>query len=153
MSKKLQLELLLWLITMVVIILVMFPIWSEVGLQFMYHWSNVLALFIFVTFTRLIFLLRHSYMSHNNVLKAIFFLLCIPLFVYFMDRLNSFQTFIEENSYLALLSDTTGDTAVNLIKYIRYEYIFFVVAAMITVIILPIRLIVSVWRVRNRGTV
>lgn len=148
-----QLEGLWWLLTIIGIVLVMLPVWKEVGVNYNYHRSNILAVFIFITFTRLIFVLRHSYMARNVAMKAIFIVLCIPLFLYFMDRLNDFQTFIDENGYTALLPGSSGEATVNLAKYIRYEYIFFVVGALITVAILPFRMIISLWRTHNRGTV
>lgn len=152
MSKKLQLELLWWTITLLVIVLVMFPIWFEVGTLFRYNNSNIMAVFIFMVYTRLLFTLRHTYIANNALMKIIFVLLSIPLFVYFMDRINEFQTFVDENGDTALLPAYDAGVA-KLTKYIRYEYLFFSVAAIMTVTMVPFRMILSLWRTRNRGTV
>lgn len=152
MNKKIQLEIIWWIITALVIILVMFPIWSEVGTSFRYNNSNIMSVFIFMVNTRLLFLLRHTYISNNALMKIIFVLLSIPLFVYFMDRINEFQTFVDENGDTALLPTYDASVA-SLTKYIRYEYLFFAVAAIMTVVMIPFRMILSLWRTRNRGTV
>lgn len=152
MNKKLQLELVWWTLTAVVIVLVMFPIWSEVGTSFRYNNSNIMSIFIFMVYTRMIFVLRHTYISNNALMKIIFVILSIPLFVYFMDRINAFQTFVDENGDTALLP-AYDDSVESLTKYIRYEYLFFAVAAIMTVAMMPFRMILSLWRTRNRGTV
>lgn len=152
MNKKIQLELIWWTITALVIVLVMFPIWSEVGTDFRYHNSNIMAVFIFMVYTRLLFTLRHTFIAKNSLMKIIFVLLSIPLFIYFMNSINEFQTFVDENGDTALLYKYSDGVA-NLTKYIRYEYLFFAVAAIITVAMIPFRMIISLWRTRNRGTV
>lgn len=152
MNKKLQLEIIWWTITLVVIILVMFPIWSEVGTAFRYNGSNIMSVFIFLVYTRLLFTLRHTYIANSALMKIVFVILSIPLFVYFMERINEFQTFVDENGDTALLP-AYNESVANLTKYIRYEYLFFAVAAIMTVAMLPFRMILSLWRTRNRGTV
>jgi hypothetical protein len=143
MDKKIQLEIIWWTITAIVIVLVMFPIWSEVGTDFRYHNSNIMAVFIFMVYSRLLFVLRHTYIAKNSLMKIIFVIMSIPLFIYFMDRING------DTSLLTQYSDRVA----NLTKYIRYEYLFFAVAALITVAMMPFRMILSLWRTRNRGTV
>jgi len=95
MDKKIQLEIIWWSITAVVIVLVMFPIWTEVGTNFRYNNSNILAIFIFLVYTRLLFVLRHTYIAKNAFMKIFFVILSIPLFVYFMDRINAFHSEID----------------------------------------------------------
>jgi len=152
MSKKVQIEILWWAITAIVIVLVMFPIWTEVGTDFRYNTSNIMSIFIFMVYTRLLFVLRHTYISNSALMKIIFLLLSIPLFVYFMNAINEFQTFVDENGDTALLP-YYDESVSSLTKYIRYEYLFFTVAAIITVVMIPFRMILSLWRTRNRGTV
>ena len=153
MDKKMQLEILWWMITAIVIVMVMFPIWAAVGTDFQYHTSNILAIFILITYSRLIFVLRHSHMARNTAIKLFFIILSIPLFVYFTDRLNDFKIFVDDNGYSSLLPSQIRETESNITHYIRYEYIFFSVSALIVVIMLPFRMLVSIWRTRNRGTV
>jgi len=152
MNKNIQLEIIWWMITLVVILLVMFPIWSEVGTDFRYNNSNIMAVFIFMVYTRLLFTLRHTYIANNSLMKIFFVILSIPLFVYFMNAINVFQTFVDENGDTALLP-AYDDSVSQLTKYIRYEYLFFSVAAIMTVTMIPFRMILSLWRTRNRGTV
>lgn len=152
MDKKIQLELIWWTITALVIFLVMFPIWSEVGTNFRYHNSNIMAIFIFMVYTRLLFVLRHTYIARHAFMKIVFVIMSIPLFIFFMNSINAFQTFVDENGDTALLYQYSDDVA-QLTKYIKYEYLFFAVAAIITVAMVPFRMILSLWRTRNRGTI
>jgi hypothetical protein len=75
------------------------------------------------------------------------------MFFYFMDSLYDFQRFLDEDGLISLMGSLNIDQQYGLAKYIRYEKLFFGTGAMVTIIMLPIRMIVSIWRVRNRGTV
>lgn len=153
MKKKYQLELVWWAFTAVVVAMVMLPMWRKAGLGTPYQVANIIAIVVFVSFFRLIFVLRHTLISHHSMGKMLVLLLCIPLFVYLMDSLNSFQTFIDERGFEALLPDHDDEQSFEITKYMKLEYVFFVVAAMITTILVPIRMIVSEWRMRKYGTV
>lgn len=153
MNKKYQLEILWWLITAVILVLVMMPIWSIAGTNTPFHISNIIAIVVFVSFFRLLFVLRHTLISHHSIGKVLIVILCIPLFVYMMDSLNSFQTFIDERGFQELIPGRDDNKSFEVAKYMRYEYVFFVVAAMISAALVPFRMIISEWRVRNRGTV
>jgi hypothetical protein len=53
---------------------------------------------------------------------------------------------------ISLLGHLHVDDQYALAKYIRYQKIFFGTGAIITLIMLPIRMIISLWRRKNRGT-
>ena len=86
-------------------------------------------------------------------MKVILFFACIPLLLFLVDSLTEFQLYADEKGLQTFLDHLSADTLQSLRKYIGTEYIFFGTAAIISAIIFPIRLLVSVWRVRNRGTV
>ncbi len=153
MSRKVLLEMLWWVITILVVVLVMFPIWKGVGGKFIFQQSNIFTIVIFVTFTRMIFVLRHSLMAKSVIMKLVFMGVCIPIFLYLINRLSVFQRYVDDYGFTKLVPTADSSDAIQLAQYIKYEYTFFVVAAIITSVIIPVRMLVSIWRVRNRGTV
>ncbi len=152
-GELLKLEGIWWLITTVVVILLMTPIYTGLGMNYPFYPSNIAFIVVFITFTRYIFLLKYTFFSHIAWIKAILIFFPIPLFFYFMDSLYDFQRFLDEEGLISLMGSMNVDQQYGLAKYIRYEKLFFGTGAMVTIIMLPIRMIVSIWRVRNRGTV
>lgn len=70
-----------------------------------------------------------------------------------MDGLSEFQFFLDEEGTYAIVDHLRIDRQIPLSKYIRSETIFFGVGALIATIALPIRMLVSIWRVINRNTI
>lgn len=147
-----MLELIWWGITALVIVGVLFPIREILG-EYPFLYSNVFAIIIFLTFTRYVFQLKHSFIGKQQTIKLALILLCFPLFLFYIDCINDFQTVLDENGVEAILGDATIADKVNLGKYVRSEYIFFAVGTVIATFVFFIRLIFSVWRYRNRGTI
>ena len=152
-KSLLKIEALWWVITAVIVALLMAPIFTNLGMHYPFYAANIAFIVIFITFTRYIFLLRYTFFSHITWIKAVLVFLPIPIFFYFMDSLYDFQRFLDEEGLISLMGSLALDSQYSLAKYIRYQKLFFGTGAMITIVMLPIRMIVSVWRVRNRGTV
>ena len=70
-----------------------------------------------------------------------------------VNQINLFQTFLDENGFEGLVGDLPFGKRENMAKFIRAEMLFFGVGSVISAIILPFRLVISVWRTRNKGTV
>lgn len=153
MYNKLSLELLSWLIIVIIIVAILSPIYTELDMAFPYYAYNTVCIFVFLYFTKHIFLLRHSLFSHHGVVKFVLLLCCIPLLLYIVDGHYEAQRFFDEDGLYNTLSRLDPVTQISLSKYIRYEMVFFAVGSFIVALMLPIRLIVSEWRIRNRGTV
>jgi hypothetical protein len=151
-SLKLKQEA-LWLgIIMLLCLIVLIPIKTN-QIEFPFLGYNMIYIAVFIVFSRMIFLLRHSFLSHAFVIKLILIFISIPIIVLLMDGLAEFQAFMDEDSLHSLMMHLPLKTQNALARFIRSEFIFFGVGSVLTAIILPIRLIVSIWRVRNRGTV
>ena len=153
MNNKWSLELIWWLVTAIVVVLLMMPIYTSIGSHYPYYIPNIFFIVIFITFTRYMFLLKHTFFSHITWIKAILVFLPIPLFFYAMDALYDFQRFLDEEGVVSILGNLSSDDQYKLAKYIQYQKLFFGAGAIITLILLPFRMVVSMWRVRNRGTV
>ena len=140
------------IITAILVFLVLLPVLRNT-FAFPYMWFNVAAIFFFLTLARYIFLLRLTPFAWSAPVKIVMFFLLIPLIVYLMDGLSEFQYFLDEEGTYELVSHLPIDRQLPISNYIRTELIFFSVGAIIATIIFPFRLIISLWRVRNRNKV
>ena len=153
-KTKLQtrLELTWWIITIIAVIAVLFPIYKT-KTDYPFYWSNILFIVSTITLSRYIFLLKHTFLAKRQWLKVLVAVACIPLFLYLMKELNFFQKIagnigLEEMfSHLSLGGQTTMTT------YVRTEMLFFGTASVITAGLMALRMIISFWRTHNRGTV
>lgn len=152
MNKKLTLELLWWAITGVIVILVLFPVYSEVE-AYPFWIPNIVFIVAFITLTRYIFLLSFTFVARRQVLKIALAFLSLPLLFYLIEQLNYFQTFLDEEGPRAILGWHPTGQQEELIAYVRSEMLLFGVASVVSAIIFPFRMIISVWRYRNRGTI
>ncbi len=151
-SAKLRLEILWWILTTIVVIGILFPILQEVD-QYPFLMLNVVFIVVFITFSRYIFLLKHTFLARQQKLKVGLVFLCIPLILYLINGINFFQTFLDEQGVESVLGAVSFEKQSSLAGYIRNEMIFFGVGSLIAAIIMPFRLVLSVWRLRNRGTI
>lgn len=153
MKNKIILELVWWIATIVVVILFLLPIINYIGDKYSYYTPNIFFIALFITFTRYIFLLKHTFIANSKIVKLIMVFLPIPLFIYSIDALFNFQDFIDKGGHIEMLSHLNPDTAMEISKYIKYQFIFFGTGALIVIFMLPIRMIISIWRGINKGTV
>jgi len=73
--------------------------------------------------------------------------------MYLVDNVYDFQAYVDEEGLYSLLEKFPVEKQKSLGSYMKTQMIFFWTAAVISAILLPIRMIVSLWRQRNRGTV
>jgi hypothetical protein len=145
---KIGFELLWWALTLIVLVAVLLPVYfSTVGFPF---WTtNIIFIIAFITFTRYIFLLKHTFLAKQQAIKVILFFLCFPFAFYFIQELNSFQTFLDEQGATAIVGNIPN--VATMMTYVRSEFLLFGVGSIIASIIFPFRIILSVWRNRNTG--
>jgi hypothetical protein len=146
------LELVWWIFTAVLVVFVLYPIYQEVP-KFPFWVMNCIAIVTFITSARLIFFLRFSPIAYIQQLKVVLAIAMIPFIFVLVSQFNFFQTYLDENGILSFLGHLSPPRIDSMDKYIRNEIGFFSIGAIISSAILAIRLIISVWRVRNKGTV
>jgi len=154
-SLEIRMEILWWVFTAVVAVAVLFPIIKNVD-DFPFLIPNIIFIVIFITFARYIFLLKHTFLANRQILKVIIFFLCIPLVFYLIQEMNALTGYLDEKGINALVSKlpkTDVEKHLSFANYVKTQYNFFGSASIIVTILLPIRLMISVWRNRNRGTV
>lgn len=156
MDKKAKLrwgvELLWWIATAVVVAAVLLPILTSVT-DYPFLTANIIFVVAFITFTRYIFLLKHTFLAYRQRLKIAAFFLFIPLIFLIIEQINNFQTYLDNYGFVPMLGHLPLSSFNNLSRYIYNEMLFFGVGAVLAGIILPFRLLISVWRLRNRGKV
>lgn len=152
MNQKMQLEFYFWVLTLVVAAGILLPILSTLP-DYRFLLPNIVYIVVAITMTRYLFLLKHTFLAKRQVLKVAISLLCIPLLFYLVQALNGFQTFLDEEGPEAIVGPLAYSSRSGLMTYIRSEMLLFGVASIISAFVLPFRLILSVWRTRNRGTV
>ncbi|MCR9286066.1 hypothetical protein OAF63_03075 [Saprospiraceae bacterium] len=149
---SLRLELIWWVVTFIIIIGAIFPIYQVLD-EYPFLVANIIFIVVFITLARYIFLLKHTFIAKKQRLKIVLLFLCIPLAFYLIDQINHFRAFLDEDQFEVYVKNLSLSQRSTITKYITAEYLFFSVGALISTIIFPFRMLKSVWRVRNRGTV
>lgn len=151
-SKIWTLELLWWLFTAIVVVIVMLPIFVKVP-NFEFKWLNVFYIAATVTFTRYIFLLKYTPTAHSIPFKIIIPCITLISLLLITDGIAEYQRMVDEEGSISFLKHLPTEDIMGMARYIKAEYMFFGVSTVICAIILPIRMIVSIYRQLNRGTV
>lgn len=151
-TLTLTLELLFWLVTALIVGGVLYPIY-RVAPDYPFLLRNVLFIVLAVTTTRYIFLLKHTWLAYLTWIKVFFIFAAIPLIFFLIDGINDFQTYLDENTFDSFLGHLKLERRETMTRYIRSEMIFFGTAAVIGTAAFALRMVLSLWRNRNRGTV
>lgn len=147
-----KIEIVALLFTGVLLLLIMLPILRNVP-DFPFMTYNICTIVVFFTLIRYLFLLRFTPFARFAPLKASLIFLSIPLLVFLIDGLAEFQFQLDEEGTYSMVSHLDISKQLPLSRYIRAEMVFFATGAIISGLLLPIRMIVSLWRVINRNTV
>ena len=151
-SAMWRLELLWWLLTALVVVGLLYPILRDIK-DYPFLVLNIVFIVTSITFARYIFLLKHTFIAKRQWAKVVLVFLCIPIILYLVNGINYFQTFLDEKGIESFMSGIDLEKQYALVSYIRNEMIFFGVGSLISAIIMPFRLLISVWRLHNRGTI
>lgn len=152
MNNRLTFELIWIIITLLVVTMFMLPIYLNLKLNFPFFIQNIACIIIAITFGRYVFLTRHHFFTYGKWIKVIFIFIPIPVFIFLIDTIGEFQAFYDEEGIHSIMNDLPYRSQRSLSSFIRNEMIFFWTAAMASNILLPVRMIVSIWREVNKGT-
>lgn len=156
MEKKqkllIGLEVFWWLITAVLVVIILAPIRKE-AIDFPFYLMNIIFIVVFITFSRHLFLLKHTFLARRQVWKMIIMVGILPLIFYLVQEVNYFQTFFDEQGGEAIVGALRMERVEKLSAYVKSELLFFGVGAVIASVVLFFRLMMSIWRYHNRGTV
>ncbi|MCC6283102.1 MAG: hypothetical protein IT262_21020 [Saprospiraceae bacterium] len=148
-SLVVQLELVWWAITAVVVIAVLYPIYKA-----MYSWPfvqwNILFIVVLITLSRYIFMMQHTFLAQRQVLKIALLLIMFPATFALISGLNGFLTYIEEHTWEAMTGHLPEEPRLSMEAYIRGEMLFFGAGSILAAPLFAISLMRSIWRTRNR---
>lgn len=151
-TLKIVLELIWWAVTAIVLWAILRPIHEA-----MYVWpfeiTNVVFIVTLLTLTRYVFLLQHTFIGQQQILKIVLMLLMFPFTFYLVERVNEFLVFIEEQGWEPLTGHLPPAQQPAIEAYIWGEMLFFGVGSAIAAPVFAGRMMLSIWRTRNRGTV
>jgi hypothetical protein len=149
----LLLELIWWFATAIIVALVLMPIFKAGFTDFPYLIQNGLFIALFITFTRYAFLLRYTFLAYLEKAKIAFVLFTLLIVGIISIQITEFQRFLDENALTDIMASVDADARLPLLAYLKSEFIFFAVAAIVAAIFLSGRLLYSVWRLRNRDKI
>jgi hypothetical protein len=69
--------------------------------------------------------------------------------MYLVDNLYDFQRFLDEEGTIAFFKNSFELSDYNFGRFIKYQFLFFTTGAIVTTLLIPIRMIVSFWRLFN----
>ena len=150
---KLQftLEMTFWLVTALVTAGVLYPIY-RVAPDYPFWTYNIAFILVFITATRYAFLVKHTWLAFRIPPKLLLMVLCIPGTFLLIEGINYFQTWLDENTFDSFLGHLSLERQETMTRYIRSQMIFFGTAAIIGTVTLFLRMLLSIWRNKNRGT-
>ena len=151
-KEKLTVEILWWVFTMVFVCVIMWPIWRDVP-GFPFTFQNILLIVFFVTFTRYIFFLHLTLIARKKWIKVAIIAWAGLFFFITATAMIDFRNFMDEKGLQTLVSHLEVEDQTRRMKYIKQEMIFFGVGSIITGILLPMRMIRSLWRMKNTGRI
>lgn len=124
----------------------------NVGNAYPFYLYNSLCIVLAITLIRYLFLLKYHFIVERKWIKVLFIFIPIPIFLFLMDVLTEFQAFYDEVGIRNIMSELHHKTQSKLSNYIKNEMIFFWAAAFISNALIPVRMIISLWREINKGT-
>ena len=116
-------------------------------------WDNILFILLFGIFFHWIFFLRLAWFGTNKWVKLVLMFLVIPIIILLMDRYTDFQAYLDDYGIQHFLGSLSFKEGQRLGGFIRTEMLFFGVASILSAILVGFRMIISIWRYKNRGIV
>lgn len=151
-SYKISFEILSLIAAAIIALLFLFPIYLSSD-NYSFYISNFLFIFLFITFTRYLFFLKYTPFSHFTPIKVTYIFITIPLAVFLTDSFSEFQAFTDTIGIQEFVKNLEGPKQIGTIAYIRNQMLFFGAGSVVATVLLSLRMIISIWRVRNRNAV
>lgn len=151
-SLVLQLEFIWWVATALLVWAILYPI-NKAMHVWPYEWWNVVFVVVLITLARYTFLLKHTFIAQKQLWKGVLMVLMIPLTFTLVDGLNGFMVFIEEKTWEPLTGHLPLADKLSIERYIWNQMLFFGAGSIIAAPAFAVRLMLSIWRTHNRGTV
>jgi hypothetical protein len=86
-------------------------------------------------------------------LKVLIVLISAPCIFVLVEMQNAFQTNLDNIGADYVTQGVKPENILHMVRYVKNEFTFFSVGSIMTALFFPIRMIISVWRLKNKGTV
>lgn len=140
---------LIWLVaTVILVILVIMPIRSEIY-GFPFEKPNIFFIMVFITLIRWLIFLPNTPFAKVQIIKGIIGIGAIWVGLYALRQFSLFQNFIDDKGVESITQHLPEARQIALHKYIISEYIFFAAGTMIICVMMPFRMLISIWRTHN----
>lgn len=147
---RILLEIIWWVFTCLIAALILLPVYYGT-LGYPFYFLNTLYIFVLITLARYIFQLKHVFFAQWQYVKVGLIFLSPILIFYLVQELNFFQTFLDEQGLEAIVGAGDYQVQQGIMRYIYSEMMLFGIGSIISAVIFPIRLLVSIWRVHNKA--
>lgn len=151
-SLRISLELLWWLFTAIVVGIVLIPIYLNIP-DYPFFLQNALFIIALITFSRYIFLLPTTWLANLKKIKVVIILIAFITVFIMATAFADYRNYIDETGMLTLVDHIHASHQMSWIRYMKNEMVFFAVGSMITTVALAIRMIISLWRMKNSDRV
>jgi len=141
-------ELIWFILTGVVVCLIILPIRMEIY-GFPFERSNVYFIIVFITFLRWLLLFKSTPFHKIQLFKVILGIGAIWVMLYSIRQFGLFQNFLDEKGIQTVTAHLTESRQLALAKYIPAEFIFFAVGSIMVCLMMPVRMLISIWRTYN----
>lgn len=151
-TSALLLEIYWWLLGFLIAAGILLPVWFYVP-GYLFFLENGLLIVLSIALSRYLLMLPATWLAKQQIAKIALIFLCVPLVFWAAQSLHTFTTFLDENPMDEnFLNHLEGDQQLALERYLRSEYLLFGVMSIIAGALLPVRLVISIWRTYNKGT-
>ena len=150
LRNKIVLEILWWIFTALICLLLFLPFYIY-EIDFPYFNYNIFFVIASITITRWIFQLKHSFIAHQLILKFILMFASVVILLQAYKGVNLLNLHNAEYGYYFLFEHLELNVRYRLADYVNWQFFFFGIATIAASIVLPFRLLVSIFRVYNMG--
>lgn len=122
-------------------------LWNDIDFPF---WtSHLVFIGTFMMSVRYLFFLRHTFLASRQILKVALVFVCLWGGFLLVDALHDFRLYADETGLQTFMGHLPDSDYTSLHGFVMTEMIFFGVGSVISVFLLAIRLIISIWRWHN----
>jgi len=141
----------MWIISAAIFaVIVLVPLYFKAE-AFPFFADNFISVFAFFTYVRMMFFVSSSMLSLHIGVKLFFLATAVPVTFMLIDRFNNFQTYLDNNGTMPFFGYLHDHQQISLELYLRNEMLLFGVGAIVSSVIFPIFLVISIWLYRNKG--
>ena len=133
------------MITAIVAVAVLYPIWQST-VDYPFWTINIVFIVAAITISRYIFLTKFTFLSEWKYFKVAIVCVTLPIIFLMIQNLVDFQSYLDEEGLDSVLKNLPQGEKESMFSYIRSQMLFFGTASIVAGIIMPIKMVKSVWR-------